>query len=65
MTVGQLISELCRYPDHATINFRCPLQRQELRFLRIESHSTGDLEIELDPVHKATSAIPAKAQDQP
>jgi len=26
ITVGELISELCRWPDHASVRFRCPLQ---------------------------------------
>jgi hypothetical protein len=32
ITVGELISELCRLPDGAAVTFRCPLHQQELRF---------------------------------
>lgn len=48
MTVGELISELCRLPDHAIISFRCPLQKHEMRFSRIASQSKGSVEIELE-----------------
>jgi hypothetical protein len=58
MTVGQLISELCRWPDHAAIHFRCS-QHQELRFYRIESPAPGSVEIELDPAPESAPVIPA------
>jgi hypothetical protein len=47
ITVGDLISELCRWPDHAAVRFRCPLEHQELHFDRIESGAKGIVEIEL------------------
>lgn len=59
MTVGQLISELCRWPDHATVTFRCPLQEQEMRFYRIEGRSKGNVEIELDPAPASAPVVPA------
>lgn len=64
MTVGRLISELCRYPDHATIVFRTPLQNQELHFARIGSQSKGAVEIELDTIHKAASSGSRGRSDQ-
>ena len=48
MTVGELISELCRLPDHAVVSFRCPLQKHEMHFSRIASQSRGSVEIELE-----------------
>lgn len=48
MTVGELISELCRLPDHAVVSFRCPIQKHEMRFSRIASQSKGSVEIELE-----------------
>ncbi len=47
ITVGELISELCRWPDQASVRFRCPLQRQEFRFYRIESLTKDIVEVEL------------------
>lgn len=47
ITVGDLISELCRWPDHALVEFRCPLHHQELRFDHIEGGTKGVVEIEL------------------
>jgi hypothetical protein len=58
ITVGELISQLCRCPDHATVRFRCPLQHQELRFYRLESRS-GVVEIELDPAPDSAPVVPA------
>ena len=52
MTVGDLISELCRWPDHALVKFRHPLQHQELRFDHIESGTKGIVEIELAAAHR-------------
>jgi len=47
-TVGDLIGELCRWPDNAIVTFRCPRQQQQLLFNRIEGQSKGSVEIELD-----------------
>lgn len=55
-TVGELISELCRWPDHAEVTFRCRSQQLELRFNRVGSHSKRQVEIELDPTPKSASA---------
>jgi hypothetical protein len=53
MTIGALISELCRWPDHAAVTFRCPFQQQELRFCRIQNGSKGAVEIELYPTRES------------
>jgi hypothetical protein len=59
ITVGDLIGELCRWPDHAAVKFRCALQHQELQFDRIESRSKGAIEIELEPAPKSAPVAPA------
>jgi hypothetical protein len=59
MTVGQLISELCRWPDHAAVHFRCPVQHQDLRFYCIESRAPGIVEIVLDPAPESAPVVPA------
>jgi hypothetical protein len=48
MAVGELISELCRLPDHAVVSFRSPIQKHEMRFSRIGRQSTGSVELELE-----------------
>lgn len=59
VTVGDLIGELCRWPDHATVKFRCPLPQRELRFFRIESLSKGTIEIELVCLPESAAVVPA------
>jgi hypothetical protein len=59
VTVGELISELCRLPDHAVVSFRCPLQKREMRFSRIASQSRGSVEIELEPAPKNAPNVAA------
>jgi hypothetical protein len=59
MTVGDLISELCRWPDHAVVTFRCPLQKHELRFGRIQARSKGNVEIEFEPAPEIAPVVPA------
>jgi hypothetical protein len=53
-TVGDLIGELCRWPDNAAVTFRYPRQRQQLRFNRIEGRSKGNVEIELEQAVEST-----------
>lgn len=48
LTVGELRSELSRWPDDAAVNFRCPLQEQEFRLYRFQSPSPAVVEIELN-----------------
>jgi hypothetical protein len=59
VTVGDSISELCRWPDHATVKFRCPLRQQELRFSRIEGRSNGTIDIELEPLPESAPVVAA------
>jgi len=42
MTVGALISELCRWPDHAEVTFRCLVPRQDLRLYRVVQEACRD-----------------------
>jgi hypothetical protein len=58
ITVG-VIGELCRWPDHATVIFRCPLRQQELRFSRVEGRSKGTIDIELEPAPASAPVVPA------
>jgi hypothetical protein len=55
-TVGDLITELCRWPDHATIKFKCPGSSAELCFSRIEGLARGVVEIELQAAPEAAPA---------
>jgi len=57
MTVGALISELCRWPDHAEVTFRIP--QQELRFYRVVGRTKKHVEIELDRVSKSAPVVAA------
>jgi hypothetical protein len=59
ITVGDLIGELCRWPDNATVTFRYPLQQQQLRFHRMESRSKGTVQIELAQAPESASVVPA------
>jgi hypothetical protein len=54
-TVGDLIGELCRWPDNAAVTFRCSRQKHQLRFNHIEGRSKGNVEIELDQAVESTS----------
>ena len=47
MTVGDLIGELCRWPDHAAVTFRCPYLQQDLQFYRLQARSKATVEIQL------------------
>jgi hypothetical protein len=47
VTVGDLITELCRWPDHAAVSFRYPGTNAELGFSRIVGPTKGIVEIEL------------------
>ncbi len=59
ITVGELISELCRCPDHAAVIFRCPLQQQELSFCRLQTRSQGVVEIELNHYPRSPPVVPS------
>jgi hypothetical protein len=60
ITVGELITELCRWPDHATIKFKCLGSSAELCFSGIESVSRGTVDIELHPATKTAPIMPAR-----
>lgn len=47
MTVGDLIGELCRWPDHAEVRFRCPYLQQDLQFYCLQARSKATVEIQL------------------
>ena len=57
LTVGDLISELCRWPDHAVVKFRCPLQ--ELQFDHIEGDTKGIVEIDLASTPNSAPVVAA------
>ncbi len=59
ITVGELITELCRWPDQATIKFKCPGSSAELCFAQIGSHSRSVVEIELNPAPETVPIVPA------
>jgi hypothetical protein len=59
ITVGDLITELCRWPDHAIIKFKCPGSSAELCFSRLDSRSQGIVEIELHPAPESAPVVPA------
>ena len=60
ITVGELISELCRLPDRAAVTFRCPLRQQELRFYRLLHRSKDVVEIELNQYPDSPPVVPTQ-----
>lgn len=48
ITVGELIAELGRWPRDSAVTFRCPLQKQELRFYRVQSPLKNIVQVELN-----------------
>ena len=61
VTVGDLITELCRLPDHAAITFRSPGTNSELRLLRIVAPSKTTVEIEFQHDVEPVTVVPADA----
>jgi hypothetical protein len=59
VTVGDLITELCGWPDHAVISFRSPATNSELCLSRIFGPSQGLVEIELQPAEERVPVVPA------
>jgi hypothetical protein len=59
LTIGDLIGELCRWPDHATVTFRYAPEHQHLRFCRIAARSKGTVEIELERALESPPIVPA------
>jgi hypothetical protein len=58
ITVGELISELCRWPDRAAVNFRCGQLEQEFRFYRLQERSKHVIEIEINPYPESPPVVP-------
>ena len=58
ITVGELIDELCRLPDTAAVNFRCPVLEQELRFYRLRKRSKNVVEIEVNAYPESPPVVP-------
>jgi hypothetical protein len=58
ITVGELKAELSRWPDHAAVTFRCPLQQQEFRFYRFQGSSENVVEIELNQYPETPPVVP-------
>ena len=58
ITVGELIDELCRLPDTATVSFRCPVLEQELRFHRLRERSKDAVEIEINAYPESSPIVP-------
>ena len=59
ITVGELIDELCRWPDRAAVNFRCPLLEQEFRFYRLQRRSKDVVEIEVNLYPESPPVAPS------
>lgn len=59
ITVGELKTELSRWPDQAAVAFRCPLQEQEFRFYRFQSPSEDVVQIELNQYPETPPVVPA------
>ena len=59
ITVGELIDELCRLPDSAVVNFRCPMLEQELKFYRLRKRSKDVVEIEINAYPESPLVVPS------
>ena len=59
ITVGELITELCRLPDHATVRFHCESTSGTLRFGGVKPLSPRAVEIELDLASETPPIAPA------
>lgn len=59
ITVGDLIDELCRLPDSAAVNFRCPMLELEFEFYRLRKRSKGVVEIEINAYPESPPVVPS------
>ena len=59
ITVGDLIDELCRLPDTAAVNLRCPMLEQDFRFFRLRKRSKDIVEIEINAYPESPSVVPS------
>lgn len=58
-TVGDVIDELCRLPDSAAVNFRCPMLELEFEFYRLRKRSKGVVEIEINAYPESPPVVPS------
>ena len=58
ITVAELRVELGRWPDNATVTFRCPLQHQEFRFYRVQSPAKEVVQLELNQYPETPPIVP-------
>ena len=58
MTVGSLISELCRWPDHAEVTFRGQGPHEELSFCRVVGRTKKHVDIELTSAPESLPVVP-------
>ena len=59
LTVGGLITELCRWPDQAKIRFRCPATGAGLSVAHIEAAEFGVVDIQLHADAETAPVVPA------
>ena len=60
-TVGDLITELCRWPDHATIIFRCPSIGGGFQLSQVRELSRHQVEVELHSMSESPPVVPASS----
>ena len=58
ITVGDLITELCRWPDHAVIQFHCASAHAEFCLSAVEGRTPGIVEIELNAAPASATIAP-------
>ena len=59
ITVGELMTELGRWPRDSAVTFRCPLLGQELRFYRVQSPLKEIVQIELNQYPETPAVVPS------
>jgi hypothetical protein len=59
ITVGDLIDQLCRLPDTAVVQFRCPMLDQELSFHRMRKLSNDAVEIAVSAYPESPPVVPS------
>lgn len=59
ITVGELIDELCRLPDTASVKFRCPRLQQDFGFYRLRTRSKDIVEIEISAYPESPPVVPS------
>jgi hypothetical protein len=61
-TVGDLITELCRWPDHAAITFRCSSTGGGFQLSQVRELSRHLIEVELASVSDSPPVVPAASE---